>query len=136
MKLSKPAEKMVKERRNQTQMNKPTNVFLKLLCIHRSILQYVRNYLIPGCVFFWEELLASALNQNPIPGSSWFLLVWPWLSVLGRSKPDSSCLRTKKVTKAYFAVVDLCTEPEQCQDMICHSYQKHQNSHIQVILTF
>ena len=27
----------------------------------------------------------------------------------GRSKPDSSSLRTKTVTKAYFAVVDPCT---------------------------
>ena len=57
-------------------------------------------------------------------------------SIKGRSKPDSSCLHTKKVAEAYFAVVDLYTEPEQRQDMVCHFCQQRQNPHIQVILMF
>ena len=56
--------------------------------------------------------------------------------VKGRSKSDSSYLRTKNVTKAYFTGVDLCTQLQQRQDIVRYFHRQRQNSHIQVILTF
>ena len=72
------------------------------------------------CAVMWSYVLSAAYVGR-------WLLKWNLSyvrpEVKGRSKPDSSYRCTKKVTKTYVAVVDLCTEPEKRQDMVCHFRQ-------------